>query len=170
MMICYPSFILSLVTIFPLVRSFSPVTSAFDAYGLKLASNDLLMVESLTSRSSFLLRLAPFNYTLTCTVPYNDSNQYVFAVALPSHMTSNDTLRFVFIGIDQNTDVPFIGSLTYTGVSGETFIATINATRNVNFPCTGWQSSNYRIHHLDDFTDNGQHQAGSNNFFVVTVA
>ena len=155
--------------LFPLVFAFVPDTSSFDAYGLKLAVNDMLLVESHHSQAAFFLRLAPFNYSLSCTLPYNNSNQYVFAVAVQRQATSNDTLRFVFIGIDIKTDVPFIGSLTYTGVSGATFVATTQQARKKVFPCDGWQKDNYRIHQLEQFVGDESNEDIDNNFFVVTV-
>ncbi|UJR17271.1 hypothetical protein I4U23_004166 [Adineta vaga] len=151
------------------VYCFTPDTSPFDAYGLKLAANDLLLVESISSVSLFLLRLAPFNYSLTCTIPYNDSNQYVYAVTLQSYITFNDTIRFVFIGVNKMTDVPFIGSLTYTGITGAAYIATINSTRKVKFPCTGWQSGNYHIHYIDQITSSNLQDTDAERFFVVTI-
>jgi hypothetical protein len=152
------------------VSSFSPDTSSFDAYGLKLAANDILLVESLSSDFSFFLRLAPFNYSLSCTIAYNDSNQYVYAVALHSQATYNDSIRFVFIGVNTETNVPFIGSLTYAGVTGTAFVATLKSSRKVVFPCNGWQASNYRIHQFEQFVTDDDDESTNNDFFVVTVA
>ena len=155
---CFPFYLFSII---PIVSSFSPDTSSFDAYGLKLAANDILLVESLPSTSSFSLRLAPFNYSLSCTIPYNNSNQYIYAVAVHAHATFNDIIRFVFIGVNTETNVPFIGSLTYTGMMAPAFVATVISLKKVVFPCDGWQSKNYHIHQIEQFT--------IPNFFVVTV-
>jgi hypothetical protein len=154
------------------VNCFSVDLSSFDAYGEKLAVNDVLLVESLASDYSFLVRLSPFNYSLSCTISYNDSNQYVYAVAVHSQATYQDILRFVFIGINQETDVPFIGTLTYTGISGPTYVSTVKPTRKTRFPCDGWQMINYRIHQLTQFISNDDDDDNStnNDFFVVTVA
>jgi hypothetical protein len=156
--------------VIPIVSSFSPDTSSFDAYGLKLAVNEILLVESLPSDSSFLLRLSPYNYSLSCTIGYNDSNQYVYAVSVASQMTSNDSIRFVFIGVNIETNVPFIGSLTYSGVSGITYVTTVKPTRKSIFPCNGWKSNNYRIHQLNQFASDDINDSSNNDFFVVTVA
>jgi hypothetical protein len=158
-----------LFIVLPIVSSFSPDTSSFDAYGLKLAINDLLLVESQPPQSTFSLRLAPFNYSLTCTLPYNDSNQYVYAVAVQRQVAANDSIRFVFIGVNTQTDVPFIGSLTYTGMRGDVYVATMKPTQKTVFPCYGWQSSNYQIHQLEQVVSNASAQ-NDNEFFVVTVA
>jgi hypothetical protein len=156
-----------LFVIVSIVSSFSPDTSSFDAYGLKLAVNKVLLVESLPSQFAFFLRLAPFNYSLFCTLAYNDSDQYVYAVALDRQATTNDSIRFVFIGVNTDTDVPFIGSLTYAGVTGLTYVATVNPTRKTVFPCNGWQASNYRIHQFEQFATDDNN---NNDFFVVAVA
>ena len=150
------------------VVSFSPDTSSFDAYGLKLAANGFLLVESLPPDSSFFLRLAPFNYSLSCEIAYNDSNQYVYAVAVASEATYNDSIRFVFIGVNIQTDVPFIGSLAYTGIKGSDYAANIKSRRAV-FPCTGWQSDNYHVHQFEQFVENDDNEDTNNDFFVVTV-
>ncbi len=168
-MFLHKYFILHLFVVVSIVSSFSPDTSSFDSYGLKLAANDVLLVESLDSASSFFLRLAPYNYSLSCTIAYNDSNQYVFAVALYSQATYNDSIRFVFIGVNIETDVPFIGSLTYTGVTGDTYVATVKPSRKTVFPCVGWQANNYRIHQFEQFVSDGTDENTNNDFFVVTV-
>jgi hypothetical protein len=160
---------LHLFVIISIVSSFSPDTSSFDAYGLKLAANDVLLVESLFSSSSFFLRLAPYNYSLSCTIAYNDSNQYVFAVTVYSQATYKDSIRFVFIGVNTETDVPFIGSLTYTGMTGDTYVATVKLSRKAVFPCVGWQANNYRIHQFEQFVSDGTDAGTNNDFFVVTA-
>ncbi len=161
-MISYKSLTFYLFCMIPIiVSSFSPDKSSFDAYGLKLAANDILLVESLPSDSSFSLRLAPFNYSLSCTIPYNDSNQYVYTVAVHTQPTSNDIIRFVFIGVNTETNVPFVGSLIYTGMMGAAYVATVKPSEKVVFSCDGWQTKNYRIHQIEKFLING--------FFVVTV-
>jgi hypothetical protein len=170
MIFLYKYFTLYLLFVIPIVSSFSPDTSSFDAYGLKLAANDILLVESLASDASFFLRLAPFNYSLSCTIAYNDSNQYVYAVALGSLATYNDTIRFVFIGVNTETDVPFIGSLTYTGVTGTTYITTVKPSRKAVFPCNGWQANNYHIHQFEQFVSDDTGENSNNDFFVITVA
>lgn len=119
----------------PHASLFSPDTSSFDAYGMKLAVNDLLLVKSFPSQSTFLLRLAPYNYSLTCTLSYNNSDDYIYTVAVPGQTTDNATIRFVFIGVNTETDVPFIGSLEYTGVAGDIYVAAQKQARKTRFPC-----------------------------------
>jgi hypothetical protein len=156
--------------IISIVSSFSGDISSFDAYGLKLAANDILLVESLPSDLSFLVRLAPFNSPLSCTIPYNDSNEYISGVSVNRQSRSNDSIRFVFIGVNRVTDVPLIGSLTYTGVRGAEYVTRINSSENGVFPCDGWEVSNYRIHQFEQFTNGDVDENSNNDFFVVTVA
>lgn len=157
------------ILLLPIVISFSPDKSSFDAYGLKLAMNDVLLVESDPTQSLFYLQLAPFNYSLTCTMAYNDSNQYIYVVAVHRQATTNDSIQFVFIGINTETEIPFIGSLKYTGITGEDYVATTKITRKSVFPCTGWQQANYRIHELKEFTSNESNEEINNEFIVVTI-
>ena len=125
--------------------------SSFDGYGSKVAANDLLMVESRPSQSAFFLRLAPYNYTLSCTLPYHRSDAYVYSVAIARQPAANASIRFVFIGANLITKKPFIGLLTYTGVKGPAYVASTVITRKTVFPCDGWQASNYRIHTDNEF-------------------
>ena len=145
----------------PIVSSFSPDTASFDAYGLKLAANDLFLVKCSQDHLAFILRHAPYNYSLSCTIAYNDSNQYIYAVAVQRYASIDDTIRFVFIGINKNTDIPFIGSLAYTSLKRE---------ENILLSCTGWQTDNYQIHELEQFARSGSKNDMNNDFFVVAVA
>ncbi|CAF2895758.1 unnamed protein product [Rotaria sp. Silwood2] len=157
--------VLYFVSIVTIVTSFSPDQSSFDAYGLKLAANDILLVEAFASQDSFLLRLAPFNHSLTCTLDYNDSGQYVYAVALARQMQVNDTIRFAFIGVNRRTNVPFIGSLNYAGTSGAAMIS----TQKSNFSCSAWNTNNYKIHSFNEFLYEENDSNGNMDFFVVAV-
>jgi hypothetical protein len=168
MVFLYKFFIAYLIVFVQIVFSFSPDTSSFDAYGIKLAVNDILLVESLSSDFSFFLRLAPYNYSLSCTIPCSNANQYVYAVALYRYATLNDSIRFVFIGVNTETDIPFIGSLTYASVPGAVYVATKKPSRKTVFPCTGWQTNNYRIHQFEQFASTVDENI-NNDFFVVTV-
>ena len=144
------SIAIRLVLTVTMVSCFSSEMSLLDSNSYKLAANDGLLVQSLASESSFLLRLAPYTSSLTCTIAYNGSGQYIFAVALARQVTAvNSTLRFVFVGVDTPNDVPFIGSLTYAGISGDAYVASVNSTGKMPFPCDGWNPTNYKIHRLN---------------------
>jgi hypothetical protein len=90
-------------------------------------------------------------------------------VALHSQATYNDRIRFVFIGVNTETNVPFIGSLTYAGVTGDTYVATAKSSGKYVFSCVGWQANNYRIHQFEQFVSDGIDESINNDFFVVTV-
>ena len=154
---------------FPIVSSFSPDTLPFDAYGVKLAANDIFLVKGSNSHLTFTLRLAPYEYSLSCSISYKNSNHYVYAVAVQRQATLNNTIRFVFVGINTKTTAPLIGSLTYTGVTGIGYIDLLEQQVKIAFPCTGWQSNNYHIHELGQFIAETSNEDVNNDFFVVTV-
>jgi hypothetical protein len=77
-------------------------------------------------------------------------------------MTYNDIIRFVFIGVNTETNIPFVGSLTYEGVMGIEYVETLKPSQKVVFNCDGWQTTNYQIHQINQFLPL--------DFFVVTVA
>ena len=133
-MYLYKSSAIYLLVIVCVSSPFSPDTSSFDAYGLKL------------------------NYALSCTIVYNDSNQYVYAVSVQSRATSMDRMRFVFIG-----------TLTYTGMRGDIYVATVKPSRKTIFPCVGWRTDEYRIHPFEQFVSDGSEGNINNDFFVVTI-
>ena len=143
--------------------------SSFDGYGSKVAANDLLMVESRPSQSAFFLRLAPYNYTLSCTLPYHSSDAYVYSLAIGRQPAANTSIRFVFIGANLTTQRPFIGSLIYTGVKGSAYVASTVITRKTVFPCDGWQASNYRIHTGSELLSTNRTTYEQDDPFVLVV-
>lgn len=154
---------------FSLVSSFSPDIDPFDEYGIKLAANDFLLVKGSNAHLTFTLRLAPYNYSLSCSISYKTSIHYLYAVAVQRQVTMNDTIRFVFVGINTKNDAPLIGSLTYTGVTGFDYIQSLDEQEKIAFPCTGWQSNHYQIHELVQFIAGDSNEDINNDFFVVTV-
>jgi hypothetical protein len=150
--------------------SFIPDTSSYDAYGLKLAANDVLLVESVPNQYYFSLQSPPDDFWDSCTVEYNDTNQYIYAVAVARQTTMNDPIRFVFIGVNTDTSAPFIGSLTYVDTNASDDAATIMVTSDFDVTCDGWNTTNYNIHTFNEFLYDTD---GANNnhldFFVVVV-
>ena len=141
---------LTLILLSTAAQHFSSISS-IDGYGFTLAANDVLTVESRPSQLAFFLRLAPYKYSLSCTLPYKTETHNVYSVAVARQPTANDTVRFAFIGWDTKTEVHFIGSLTYTGVSATDFVANTLMTSRTVFPCDGWQKDNYHLHMFTDF-------------------
>ena len=125
--------------------------SSIDGYGSTLAANDDVIVESRPSQLAFFLRLAPYQFSLSCTLPYELPTHNVYSVAVARQPPADDSVRFAFLGSDTKTQVPFIGSLTYTGVSGQDFVANTSMTSKTIFPCDGWQTRNYHMHSFADF-------------------
>lgn len=80
---------------------FSPDTSDYDAYGVKIAANSVLFVEAKNDGETYLVQFAPYNYTfdsLQCSFNYDDPTHYVYSVGVG--MKQNSTLKpyFFFAG------------------------------------------------------------------------
>ena len=102
---------------------FSPRTSDYDSYGLKITGNDKMMIEALGDAQIFLVRYAPYNSTsqsLQCAITYNDSTKYVYSIGIGRKQNFNQSYFFYageiisknspdygspFIGILRNTDI-----------------------------------------------------------------
>ncbi|CAM4808563.1 unnamed protein product [Rotaria magnacalcarata] len=151
------------------VASFSPDESSYEAYGLKIAGNDILLVESLPSQGAFSLRLAPFNKSLTCIISYNTPDQYIYTAAVARLMQNNDTIRFVFIGINKITNAPFIGSLNYAWINVTSYAAAANSAQRNNISCNAWNTNNYEIHSFNQFLYDENDTNGNLDFFVLDV-
>jgi hypothetical protein len=130
--------LLSLLTHFIcLTAGFSPDTSDYDAYGLKVAANNLMIVEALNEFTQFNIQFGPYTDNTTqnddrwCSFQYDDSfsldsidyddssSWYIYAVALGKQQ-SNYNVFFVGEMLNINDDGPaanrtFVGVLTYTG-------------------------------------------------------
>ena len=102
--------------------NFSPHLSDYDAYGLKISGNEIMLVEALCDSEVFLIRFSPYNSTsqsLQCSVQYNDSSHYVYSVGIGEKQNVNESYfyyggemitnnvinrRGAFIGILVNKD------------------------------------------------------------------
>ena len=83
------------------IIGFSPDTSDFDAYGVKVAANNVLFVQAKSKVATFLVQYAPYNVTfdsLQCTVEYDDSTHYVYSVGVGSKQNSTNNTYFYFSG------------------------------------------------------------------------
>jgi hypothetical protein len=81
--------------------TFSPDTSNFDAYGVKLAANNVLLVEAQGKSETFLVLFAPYNYTLDslqCSVDYDDDTHYVYTVGVGPKQTAGINPHFFYAG------------------------------------------------------------------------
>ncbi|CAF0988485.1 unnamed protein product [Adineta steineri] len=105
--------------------TFSPDTSDYDAYGLKIAANNLLIVEALNDYSAFLFQFEPYTDNITqtsdrsCLISYFDYSQFIYTIALGINQSTYD-IFFVGEMIDLDKQTPlenrtFVGILSYTG-------------------------------------------------------
>ncbi|CAF0817948.1 unnamed protein product [Didymodactylos carnosus] len=104
---------------------FDPDTSNYDAYGLKVAANDNLIVEALNDYQQFYIQFAPYSSNvvqstnLFCAIDFNASSQYIYAVAIGKNQSSSQ-LYFFFVGEltnieeDEYLNRTFVGMLSYT--------------------------------------------------------
>jgi hypothetical protein len=80
---------------------FSPDTTDFDAYGLKIAANDVLFVEADNDAQIFLVQFAPYNYTMTtlqCSIDFDDEAHYVYSVGVGIKQNTTLNPYFYFTG------------------------------------------------------------------------
>ena len=160
----------AIVSIFVSIVScnFAPDTSDYEAYGIKMAANSVLIVEAHSSSTKFVVLFSPYNYffdSLRCSVDFDDQSHYVYTVGVGSKQTSNSNSYFFFAG-----EVVSRGS-SNTDASGNngTFIdvSTNRDPRSVQFYTNNRQplSCDYfqveRLHFMSAY----DHQE----FFVIAV-
>jgi hypothetical protein len=83
------------------ITEFDPDTSDYDAYGLKIAANDVLFVEAKGDVEEFLVQFAPYNYTfgsLQCSFDYDDPSHYVYTVRVGIKQNTTLNPYFYFAG------------------------------------------------------------------------
>ncbi|CAF1120920.1 unnamed protein product [Adineta ricciae] len=81
--------------------SFSPDMSDYDAYGIKIAANDVLFAQVDNSGQTFLVQFAPYNYTfdsLQCSFDFDDSTHYVYSVGVGQKQNSTTNPYFYYAG------------------------------------------------------------------------
>ncbi|CAF1330687.1 unnamed protein product [Adineta steineri] len=81
--------------------SFSPDTSNYDAYGLKIAANDVIFVEAQGDEETYLVQFAPYDYamgSLQCSFDYDDSTHYVYSVGVGQKQNTTKNSYFYFAG------------------------------------------------------------------------
>ncbi|CAF4570430.1 unnamed protein product [Rotaria sp. Silwood2] len=82
-------------------NTFIPDTADYDAYGIKIALNDILFVEARGKSESFLVQYAPYNHTvhsLQCSIDYDDNAHYVYSVGVGIKQKTNTNISFYFAG------------------------------------------------------------------------
>ena len=133
---------------------FSPNRTDFNAYGIKLAMNQVFLVlaENGNNPPSFFLQFAPYNISQIssqCSIPYPDPiHHFVYTVALGKQQTKTET-HFYFAGeLINNQSGIFIGiaTLNYTQI-----FANINTSNpNITLPCN--TSFSYQIQYLYNYS------------------
>src|SRR5690349_2458197 len=103
-----------------LAAVFSPNTNDYDAYGLKIAANNLMIVATQNDLTGFLVQFAPYTDNITesddrsCFVDYTDSSQFVYTVAVGKNQ-SEYNIFFVGEMIDLDENDP-VANRTFVGV------------------------------------------------------
>ena len=95
------AYLLVLLWTNPSFLAFSPDTTDFDAYGLKIAANDVLFVQAKSALKTFLVQYAPYDVIFNlfqCTISYDDSTHYVYSVGVGSKQNATNTTYFYFSG------------------------------------------------------------------------
>ncbi|CAF3115372.1 unnamed protein product [Rotaria sp. Silwood2] len=164
----YLLFLAILLRISKVIGSFSPDTSDFDAYGLKIAANDVLFVQAYGDGKTFLVQFAPYNYTfdsLQCSIDYDDTAHYVYSVGIGQKQTTTLNPYFYFTG----EVVSSVSSGKDTSGNNGTFIGIwINKdsttveqylSRRQSISC-----NYFAVNHLEFISSYGHQE-----FFVMTV-
>ena len=109
-----------------LTAVFPPSTSDYNAYGQKVAANNLMIVQTDNAYSVFYIQFGNYTDNVTpsddrfCEIEYPDSSFYIYTVALGKSQTAISNVFFVgeLTGLDEQNNIPnrtFVGVLSYTG-------------------------------------------------------
>jgi len=99
--------------------SFSPDTSDNNAYGVKIAANDVIFVQAESSAQTFLVQFAPYNYTmdsLQCSFDYDDSDHYIYTVSVGPKQNSTSNIYFYFAGEIVSTTSTSTTNRSFVGI------------------------------------------------------
>lgn len=108
-----------------LTANFLPDVKDYNAYGVKMAANNLIIVQADNELGEFLIQFAPFtddiddNYARGCLLEYDDVSHYIYTVALGKNQS---TYNFFFVGevmdLDEYSRIAnrtFVGMISYNG-------------------------------------------------------
>ena len=79
--------LLLLLSSLTIINGFSPDYNDYDAYGTKIAINDILFVEAKNQDFTYIVQFAPYNNTkapLQCFLNYPDISHYIYTVGVGS--------------------------------------------------------------------------------------
>ncbi|CAM4836841.1 unnamed protein product [Rotaria magnacalcarata] len=106
---------------------FSPDTTDYDAYGLKVAGNNLISVESQPDNTAFFILFPPYNNVSTgqqCSLDYDNGNDYVYSVGVGFQASDSNFYAIGQVVTGKGQDADLSGG-------NATFIAYYNATNDL---------------------------------------
>ena len=123
------------------IHAFEPDYSDFDAYGVKITSNDNIFIEANNKEQYFLVQFAPYgntNASLQCRLPYANSSHYVYSIGVGVSQSLTEepyvyvsggvsTLHGLTTGFYQPSEI-FIGILiNHDTTSAQSYLASGNS-------------------------------------------
>ena len=156
-----------------LVVNFPPDTDDYDAYGLNMAANNLMIVQIENSIPAFFITFGPYtddadnSVDRTCFIPLESEPYYFYTVALGKNQS---TYNFFFVGevtgLDESTaesSRTFVGMYTYTG--SFTSIDCDHFNRTMQFVTDAFDHQEHLVMAVDPF---GLVAYGFSNFFTFS--
>ena len=130
---------------------FSPDKSDYNAYGLKVAANDLMIVQAQNDLTEFLIQFSPYTDDIenstdrSCAIEYESESHYIYSVALGK----NQSTHYVF----------FVGELIdlneYESIENRTFVGVLNYTGSfVTIDCSDFD---FTIRFVKNAFDHQEH-------------
>ena len=141
--------------------SFNPLVGEVDAYGIKIAGNDILFVQANAEGHGLLIRMAPYNTSdeyRRCVIYLSDPSHYIYSVGVGTKQNDNGGQFLYYAGEVVPEDTT---GADHSGFN-ETFIAVmINLQQASNSPawCSLFKSES--IEHISSY--------GHQEYFVIAV-
>ncbi len=89
--------------------------NSFDAYGIKLATNDAVVVQARNKDAKFVLQFAPFNtsnLSSPCYVDYVSNTNFIYEIVVPKEDYYDASVIFIGENTDKSSSpYPFVGHL-----------------------------------------------------------
>ena len=114
--------------------------NSFDAYGVKLVANDIVVVQARNKDAQFVLQFGPFitsNLTLPCYVDYVavglDENSFIYSIVIPKQYLKDASVVFIGENNDYSTSpYPFVGHLRVNSSCQATYALQFFVTQSHN--------------------------------------
>ena len=160
--------LLVLLHLHSITTTFSPDTSDFDAYGLKIAANDVLFAQAKNQAKTFLVQFAPYNFTrgsLQCNIDFADQSHYVYSVAVGSKQSLAVKPYFYYTG-----EVLALGPRSTDGSDQNgTFIAVMSSRDPADIASSLASKQPIRCEQLQPEAIQHLSSYGHQEFFVIAV-